>query len=367
MLVIDFIMDNYVMLFELIGLLIMLRISAHISEQMKKQTRIVVALLFAETLIYTLERWTQSFERLSLLRPMLTACLYSIYPIVLICLMQLLTIKKRSKGKMLLLLIPELISIPVYFTSQWTQLVCWFEEDNKWTGGPLRYWPYVIFGFYMVVFLVRNFLYFKDYARGNRLIMTYVVVGPVIGAMLYLIFEYDSDYGALFTSAIVFYYIWLYIHMAKIDPLTSLLNRHSYYEDIRTRAKAITGVVSVDMNELKYFNDSIGHEAGDKALVTIAGILRDHSGRHGRPYRVGGDEFMIFYFNADEREIDDAISVMRAKLEETPYRCAFGYAMKGQLDQLHDVICISDERMYENKAEMKRQTLEQGGTLHGRT
>ena len=366
MLIIKFIMDNYVMLFELIGLLILLHISAHISDQMKKQTRGVVALLLAETLIFTLERWTHDFARLSMLRPMLTACLYSIYPIILICVMQLTIMKIRTRKRMLLLLIPEFVSIPVYFTSQWTHLVCWFSEDNKWRAGPLRYWPYVVFGFYMLVFLIQNYMYFKNYARDNRLILTYIFFCPVIGALLYLLYEYDSDYGPLFTSAIVLFYIFLYIHMAKIDPLTSLLNRQSYYEDMRTKARAITGVASVDMNELKFFNDTIGHEAGDQALATIAEILRTHCGRGGTAYRVGGDEFIIFYINAGEQEITDAISDMRACLAATPYACAFGYAMKGELDQLRDVICIADERMYADKAEMKRRTLAQGGTLHDR-
>ena len=51
----------------------------------------------------------------------------------------------------------------------------------------------------------------------------------------------------------------------------------------------------------------------------------------------------------------------------TPYTCAFGYAMKDADTPIHDVIRLSDERMYADKAATKQRTLEQGGMLHGRT
>ena len=94
----EFFTGNYAMFYEWVGLLVMLGVSVHISPKMKRQTRIVVALLFAETLFFYLERWTQTFETLHVLRPLLTAAVYSIYPVIMLLVMQI-TSTGRFSGK----------------------------------------------------------------------------------------------------------------------------------------------------------------------------------------------------------------------------------------------------------------------------
>ena len=351
----DFFLENYVLLFELIGLLIMLGLSVHISGTMKTQTLVAIALLFAETLLFSLEKWSQTFETLSLLRPICTAALYSIYPLIVILLMQVITTRELSRRNLLLLSIPEFICVFLFFTSQWTHLVFWFHKENHYAGGPLWFLPYVLFGFYALAFLVHNFSFFRNDSRRARLVVAYIVIVPFAGVLLYLICEAGKDYSALFASAMVLYFIYIYIHRAKVDTLTSLLNRQSYYPEINSNARSITGVVSVDMNDLKYLNDNIGHEAGDTALKTVSDIMRKNCGHAGTVYRVGGDEFMILYSKAKESEITEAISIMQSKMEETPYRCAFGYAMRQPGETVVDTIRRSDEWMYIHKAEMKKR------------
>ena len=85
----EFLSNNYVMIYELIGLEILLLVGAHISFEMKCKTLIAASLLFMELICYTTERWTQSFEVYSIMRPLLTAALYSIYPLIIITLMQI--------------------------------------------------------------------------------------------------------------------------------------------------------------------------------------------------------------------------------------------------------------------------------------
>ncbi len=350
----DFLLDNYAMFYEWIGLLVMLGVSVHIPRKMKQQTRIVVGLLFAETLFFYLERWTQTFETLNLLRPLLTATVYTLYPVIMWLCMQITSTGRFFGRRMWLLLIPEFISIPLFYTSQWTHLVAWFTEENGYNGGPLSYWPYILFAFYAVCFAVNNMLYFRHYARKSRLIAAYIIIGPLVGVLLYLIWGVGRDYSVFFTSAIVLYFIYIYIHTARIDTLTKLLNRQSYYRDIET-AKNISGVVSIDMNDLKVINDTEGHAAGDTALTTVAAVMRDNCGRGGTVYRVGGDEFMIFYTATGEADIASAIAAMRREMAKTPYVCAFGYAMRRSGMALMDAIRVSDARMYEDKALLKKE------------
>lgn len=349
----DYITENYGMLFEVIGLIIMLSISVHISKKMKIFTIAAVSLMFIETIVFHLEKWTQTFETLSIARPLLTATLYSIYPIILI-LMLGITAGTMSKKVFWLLMIPEILSIPAYYSSQWTRIVFYFKEDNHYSGGLIPSLPYFIFIFYAIVFVFVNFKYLKNYYQINKLIIGYIVIGPFAGVGMYIASSSEKDYIPFFGSAMLLYFIFMYIHMAKVDPLTSLLSRQSYYKDLEN-SRNINCVVSIDMNYLKYYNDNMGHEAGDKALATVSKIMRENSGPNGIVYRVGGDEFVILYSGVSEQEVQQRIQTMRDEMAKTEYACAFGYSMRLPGESIHDTIRKSDELMYINKAIMKKE------------
>ena len=351
--VVQTILDNYPMLLEMVGLLLLLNISTYIPERMRKMTRCALLLLLLESICFNLEQWTQSFDTLSLARPLLTACVYSLYPMILFFLMRIILEEQPSRRTILLFMLPELISVPLYFSSQWTHLVCWFSEDNHYFGGPLSYLPYVVVVYEAILILCKNYNFFKVFNDKDRRTAAFTIVAPLVGMVLLQVFQGGGDYSAMLTASILLYYAFIYIHMAKIDQLTSLFNRKCCYEDLAVRAKSIKAVASVDMNDLKYFNDNMGHQAGDEALKTVASVLREHCGPHGTVYRVGGDEFIILYSCAEEAWIRGATSDMRRKLSETPYTCAFGYAMVGPGQSVDEAMVTADQAMYADKAAIK--------------
>ena len=350
----NYLVSNYELIYILIGLVILSVISVHLPEKMKSLTFLAVVLLILETVSFYLERWSQTFETLSVLRPMMTALTYSLYPLILIVITRM-TAKKLIRLRFWLLMIPELICIPVFFSSQWTDIVFHFDEENHYHGGLVPNLPYILFGFYAVIFVISNIMYLKRYSRKHRLAVEYISLGSMVGIILYLVSHSEKDYSLLFAASILLYYTFMYIHMARIDPLTSMLNRQCFYKDMQSNDRSITGIVSVDMNYLKYYNDNLGHEAGDKALKTVSQIMMDNCGKGGTAYRVGGDEFVILYMNVSEADITDAISTMQEKMSETEYMCAFGYAMRKPFDSLYDKLKTSDEMMYLNKALIKKE------------
>ena len=361
----EFIIDNYTMFFVLIGMLIILKISVHVDRRVKVLTLLAIILLVIQTIMFNVEHYTQTFDHLSILRPLLTAGQYSIYPIILLVFMNIIIDNKTSKAKLLLLLIPEFICIPLFFTSQWTKIVVYFTEDNHYKGGPLSFLPFALFTFYAIVFLANNIYFFKKFAKMNRLIVEYIIIGSLLGVFAYKLLDAENDYTELFSVALLSYYLNFYIHMARIDTLTNLLNRQCYYQDMRHYDERICAVMSIDMNELKYINDNFGHVAGDEALRTISKIIGDNCGKNGIAYRVGGDEFMVFYLNnKPEHEIVEAIGIMKIKLSETQYSCAFGYQMKAKNDNLEEIIAKADNKMYEEKRIMKAQAIEDGKEIH---
>ena len=82
---------------------------------------------------------------------------------------------------------------------------------------------------------------------------------------------------------------------ANRDSLTGLFNRNRFDEMLAagSDADAIAGILMVDADHLKDINDTLGHDAGDELIRTVAYRLRHAVGTAGKVARVGGDEFAI--------------------------------------------------------------------------
>ncbi|MDP2659845.1 MAG: PAS domain S-box protein [Dehalococcoidia bacterium] len=87
-------------------------------------------------------------------------------------------------------------------------------------------------------------------------------------------------------------------HLATHDPLTGLPNRRSLEDALnRAVAHARRGVTSallfLDLDNFKEVNDTLGHAAGDRALVAVAQLLQAQRRAIDLLVRLGGDEFAI--------------------------------------------------------------------------
>ena len=93
---------------------------------------------------------------------------------------------------------------------------------------------------------------------------------------------------------------------ARTDPLTGLLNRRAFLEEIarhidRLEREAQPGtLIYVDLDHFKQVNDRLGHEAGDTALRAAATLLRDLVRPTDLVARLGGDEFALWLNGADQ-------------------------------------------------------------------
>ena len=93
--------------------------------------------------------------------------------------------------------------------------------------------------------------------------------------------------------------------LARTDPLTGLLNRRAFLEEIarnieRLDREEVPGtLLFTDLDHFKRLNDQQGHEAGDRALCAVATLLRDAVRPTDLVARLGGDEFAIWLNGAD--------------------------------------------------------------------
>ena len=356
MYILEFLLEHYIMLAELIGLWLLMDSGIHLTKKTILVTRIVIILIFTESVLWSLELWTRSFETLSIARPILSSTIYLLHPAIMIGIIGMGDGIRKQK---MWIHIPITISIPLIYTSQWTHLIFWYTADNvyKTVDSFFKYYPYILFFFYAFVlgiFLIENFSLFYRRARKG---VFFTLVFSLMGVILHVVVDVDTDYSTLFASALILYYLFLYMNTSKMDPLTRLMNRQCYYADSKKGRERISAVVSVDMNDLKKINDTMGHKAGDEALQTVGRCLNFKAGRAKNVYRIGGDEFAIFYYAKDEAYVQKDIELIKKELSKTPYVCAFGYTMIGKSETIDSAMTDADQKMYQNKAAIKHTNI----------
>ncbi len=82
-------------------------------------------------------------------------------------------------------------------------------------------------------------------------------------------------------------------YAATHDALTGLYNRADFDQEYNARANDRIGILIVDVDHFKQFNDEFGHEVGDRVLKIVADKLTEHFRREDHISRIGGDEFCV--------------------------------------------------------------------------
>lgn len=121
--------------------------------------------------------------------------------------------------------------------------------------------------------------------------------------------------------------------MASKDELTGLPNRRAFFDTLdrtvaaarRHRRPACIAVVDIDL--FKRVNDRHGHDAGDRALAAIAGILSASMRTEDMVARIGGEEFAFLLPDTDLQAAYGAIERMQDNVRQTPIILANGAAL----------------------------------------
>jgi diguanylate cyclase (GGDEF)-like protein/PAS domain S-box-containing protein len=109
-------------------------------------------------------------------------------------------------------------------------------------------------------------------------------------------------------------------HQAFHDPVTNLPNRALFVERVRhaisrsRREGSELGVIFLDIDDFKTINDSLGHGAGDAALIDVAKRLSYSIRSSDTAARFGGDEFVVLLEDLEGTET--AVEVAERVLED---------------------------------------------------
>ena len=157
------------------------------------------------------------------------------------------------------------------------------------------------------------------------------------------------------------------IYTANHDPLTNLLNRRRFHEELenwlaQARRFGIHGaVLFLDLDNFKFINDSLGHQAGDKLLMTVADLLRERLRETDILARLGGDEFAIILPHTHIETAESVANQIRELLEYqitaelkdfSGITVSIGIAMfPSHSDTIETLLACADLAMYRAKEE----------------
>ena len=226
------------------------------------------------------------------------------------------------------------------------------DEHNVFHRGPLGFTPHLVSFIYAIVLLIYSFknLYHNRY---EPLVIIIIEIAAFTAMVVEMLYDFDFILSHVLVSSVIFYYFFLMTMTFKRDPLTHFLNRRCFYLEINHLQKSNIIILSMDLNNLKIYNDTKGHSAGDRALVTVSQIMDEIFSRHAILYRTGGDEFMAIFTRKDKAFVENLVADFLAALNATEYKVACGIAEYTPGDDIEKVITLSDERMYSHKVKLK--------------
>ncbi|WP_460150642.1 GGDEF domain-containing protein [Pseudomonas sp. S3_A03] len=155
---------------------------------------------------------------------------------------------------------------------------------------------------------------------------------------------------------------------AQTDELTGLMNRRAFFEhahllyaQCRHHQQPLCALM-MDMDHFKQINDTYGHQAGDRVLRQIGGVI-SASFRKADVYgRLGGEEFAVLLPNTTletAREIAEQLVKAISGLACDPVHglsASLGVAFANALDQdLHGLMNTADKALYRAKAQGRNQ------------
>ncbi|MBU5482478.1 EAL domain-containing protein [Blautia sp. MSJ-19] len=127
------------------------------------------------------------------------------------------------------------------------------------------------------------------------------------------------------------------------------------------------GVMMFDLNNLKYVNDTFGHEKGDEFIQAFTYCLTRILNEHSFLARYGGDEFVLIQENTNEENLKQLVSQLDKLVQEynshssLPLSYAVGYEVsyRNHYFMMEDLMQTADKKMYEDKAQKKLHAMRQ--------
>ncbi|MFI3174663.1 MAG: GGDEF and EAL domain-containing protein [Bacillota bacterium] len=158
------------------------------------------------------------------------------------------------------------------------------------------------------------------------------------------------------------------------DVLTGIMNRRAFYQTVeeifRTADMKVAGFIMFDLDNLKYVNDTFGHDFGDLYIKTAANLISNVLTKNGVVGRMSGDEFYAYLYGLNSKEellacLDELYASFEVELIEMPNTKQFQIRMSGGIawynddsTNLDELMKFADFAMYKGKQSLKGELRE---------
>jgi diguanylate cyclase (GGDEF)-like protein len=154
--------------------------------------------------------------------------------------------------------------------------------------------------------------------------------------------------------------------LAILDPLTGLYNRRCGEQRLQAEVSRSERhglpltVIMLDLNRLKYFNDTFGHAAGDELIKHFAARINKAIRGSDLAVRLGGDEFLLLLPEckpAEVRHVLGRLSGMSMELKgvTTPIAFSAGWANHIPGESPDELLKRADDALYANKRSLGKR------------
>ena len=154
--------------------------------------------------------------------------------------------------------------------------------------------------------------------------------------------------------------------VARYDELTGIYNRRGLMQQLESemertrRYKLNSYLVSFDIDNFKYYNDTFGHKVGDELLLSFAQKLKEGTRACDIEGRISGDEFIALFIEAGLHEVESILERLAKEgmnQEEQHRRFSFSYGI-ARFDytrNLDEIFAEADINMYKRKKARNKQ------------
>ncbi|WP_026508993.1 GGDEF domain-containing protein [Butyrivibrio sp. LC3010] len=145
--------------------------------------------------------------------------------------------------------------------------------------------------------------------------------------------------------------------LAYTDSLTGLMNRAKCMQYMAS-VHGKFAIISIDMDNLKTVNDSLGHQEGDRMIRSFADIMKQSFVGSSLIGRTGGDEFLVAIENPDKDICEKMIADLKTRMQifnknekniNLSASCGYAYSYEADENDASSVFVLSDNRMYKEK------------------
>ncbi len=166
---------------------------------------------------------------------------------------------------------------------------------------------------------------------------------------------------------------------AGSDALTNLLNRRFLPTVLRReielaeKSRSSFAVLLLDLDHFKAINDAHGHEAGDRALQHVAGILSQFTRGSDYVFRYGGEEFVVVLVAVEEQQALVIADGLCRRIADTPVplgdaqrldiTASIGVALYDGHPDYERVMARADAAMYQAKKQGRNRVILGSDTL----